>query len=60
MTTNEAQNVWNIRSKVSNETCWSARVPYESGHVTNNSKSFNTGVFLTPVEKIGISGRTKN
>ena len=59
MTTNKAQNVWNIRTKVSEETCWSARLPYQSGHETNNSKSFNTGVFLTPVKKIGISGRTK-
>ena len=59
MTTNKAQNVWNIRSKVGEETCWSARLPYQSGHETNNSKSFNTGVFLTPVKKIGISGRTK-
>ena len=59
MTTNKAQNAWNIRSKVSEETCWSARLPYQSGHETNNSKSFNTGVFLTPVKKIGISGRTK-
>ena len=49
----------NIRTKVSEETCWSARLPYQSGHETNNSKSFNTGVFLTPVKKIGISGRTK-
>ena len=58
MTTNEAQNVWNIRTKVRNETCWSGRLPYESGNVTNNS--FNTEVFLTPVEKKEISGRTKN
>ena len=56
MTTYKAQNVWNIRTKVSQETCWSARLPYQSAHETNNSKSFNTGVFSTPVEKIGISG----
>ena len=60
MTTNKAQNFRKIRTKVSKETCWSARLAYQSGHVANNSKSFNTGVFLTPVEKIGISGRTKN
>ena len=60
MTTNKAQNFRKIRTKVSKETCWSARLAYQSGHVTNNSKSFNTGVFSTPVKKIGISGRTKN
>ena len=35
---------------VSNETCSSGRLPYESGQVTNvpnNSKTFNTGVFWT-------------
>ena len=55
MTTNKPQNVWNIRTKVGNETCSSGRLPYESGQVTNvpnNSKTFNTGVFWTPVEKI--------
>ena len=60
MTTNKAQNFRKIRAKVSEETCWSARRAYQSGHVVNNSRSFNTGVFLTPVEKIGIPGRTKN
>ena len=60
MTTNKAQNFRKIRTKVSKETCWSAQLAYQSGHVTNNSKSFNTGVFSTPVKKIGISGRTKN
>ena len=28
MTTNKEQNVWNIRTKVSNETCSSGRLPY--------------------------------
>ena len=56
MTTIKTQNFRKIRTKVSEETCWSARFPYQSGHVTNNSKSFDTGVFSTPVEKIGISG----
>ena len=63
MTTNKVQNLWNMRTKVSNETCSSGRLPYESGqvkNVPNNSKTFNTGVFWTPVEKIWISGRTKN
>ena len=60
MTTNKAQNFGKIRTKVSKETCWSAQLSCQSGHVVNNSQSFNTGVFLTPVEKIGISGRTKN
>ena len=60
MTANKAQNFGTIRTKVSKETCWSARLAYQSGQVANNSKSFNTGVFLTAVEKKGISGRTKN
>ena len=54
MTTTKAQNARKIRAKVSEETCWSAWLAYQSGHVTKDS--FNTEVFLKPVEKKGISG----
>ena len=56
--TNKGQNVWNIWTKVSDETCCSGRRSSEAGKVSWDPRPISPGVFFKPLQKIRIS-RTK-
>ena len=53
--TNKEQNVWNIWTKVSDETCCSWLRSSEAGKITEDPQSIRSGVFFTPLEKKRIS-----